>query len=149
MGTIEGMTAGLTNMRRLRREDIDSLPPARASLLVEAVLSEKKQEEGQGKTAEENHGIRWAATSENWSSGFPTRSHTNLRHLRKWLKAWNFVFRKERDNTIHVAKTKALISFAVAAKLICVFVLAYAKIRFSHIAAQIIHVIKKLLFGYA
>ena len=33
---------------------------------------------------------------------------------------------------IYVAKTKALISFAVTAKLICVFVFAYAKNRFSH-----------------
>ena len=36
------------------------------------------------------------------------------------------------DCTIRVAKTKALISFAVTAKLICVFVFAYAKSRFSH-----------------
>ena len=36
-----------------------------------------------------------------------------------------------------MAKTKALISFAVTAKLICVFVYAYAKIRFSHDAAHI------------
>ena len=36
------------------------------------------------------------------------------------------------DGTIHVAKSKALISFAVTAKLICVFVFAYANIRFSH-----------------
>ena len=35
-------------------------------------------------------------------------------------------------------KTKALISFAVTAKLICVFVFVYAKSRFSHDAAQII-----------
>ena len=34
--------------------------------------------------------------------------------------------------TIRVAKTKALISFAVTAKLICVFVFAYAIVRFSH-----------------
>ena len=35
--------------------------------------------------------------------------------------------------TIYVAKTKALISFAVTEKLICVFVFAYAKKnRFSH-----------------
>ena len=39
--------------------------------------------------------------------------------------------------TIRIAKTKALISFAVTAKLICVFVFAYEKIRFSHDAAQI------------
>ena len=34
------------------------------------------------------------------------------------------------DCTIYVAKTKALISFAVTAKLICVFVFAYAKADF-------------------
>ena len=37
-----------------------------------------------------------------------------------------------RDCTIRVAKTKALISFVVTAKLICVFVFAYAKKGFSH-----------------
>ena len=36
-----------------------------------------------------------------------------------------------------VAKIKALISFAVTAKLICVFVFAYAKSQFSHDEAQI------------
>ena len=41
------------------------------------------------------------------------------------------------DCTIRVAKTKALISFAVTAKLICVFVFVYAKSRFSHDEAQI------------
>ena len=45
-----------------------------------------------------------------------------------------------RDCTIYVAKKKALISFAVTAKLICVFVFAYAKSRFSHDAAQILQV---------
>ena len=34
--------------------------------------------------------------------------------------------------TISVVKTKALISFAVTVKLICVFAFAYAKTRFSH-----------------
>ena len=38
--------------------------------------------------------------------------------------------------SIYVAKTKALISFAVTAKLICVFVFAYAKCWFSHDAAH-------------
>ena len=38
--------------------------------------------------------------------------------------------------TIHVAKRKALISFTVTAKLICVFVFANAKSRFSHTAAH-------------
>ena len=35
-----------------------------------------------------------------------------------------------------MAKTKALISFAVTEKLICVFVFAYTKSRFSHDAAH-------------
>ena len=41
-----------------------------------------------------------------------------------------------RDRTIYVAKTKAVISFAVTAKLICVFVFAYAKCWFSHDTAH-------------
>ena len=47
-----------------------------------------------------------------------------------------------RDCTIRVAKTKALISLAVTAKLICVFVFAYTKSRFSHKETQIIVVEK-------
>ena len=39
---------------------------------------------------------------------------------------------------IYVVKTKALISFAVTVKLVCGFVLAYAKSRFSHDAANFI-----------
>ena len=38
-----------------------------------------------------------------------------------------------------VAKTKALISCAVTAQLICAFVFAYAKSRFSHDAAYLCH----------
>ena len=41
------------------------------------------------------------------------------------------------DCTIRVAKTEALISCAVTAQLICVFVFAYAKSRFSYNEAQI------------
>ena len=37
---------------------------------------------------------------------------------------------------IRVVKTKALISFAVTAKLICIFVFAYADCWFSHEGAQ-------------
>ena len=37
-------------------------------------------------------------------------------------------------------KTKALISFAVTAKLICAFVFAQAKIQFSHEAAHLVMV---------
>ena len=40
-----------------------------------------------------------------------------------------------------MGKTKALISFAVTTKLICVFVFAYAKSRFSHDAVHI-HLLK-------
>ena len=41
------------------------------------------------------------------------------------------------DCTFRVAKTKTLISFSVTAKLICVFVLAYAKLRFSDDVAHL------------
>ena len=60
-------------------------------------------------------------------------------------QALNFVFRKQRNCTSYVAKTKALISFAVTAKLICVFVFAYAKSRFSLDEAHIVHVVKTLV----
>ena len=62
----------------------------------------------------------------------PGPTQTVLYSHRRWLEALNFGFRKKMDFTIRVAKTKALISFAVTAKLICVFVFAYAKSRFSH-----------------
>ena len=45
--------------------------------------------------------------------------------------------KEERDCTIHVAKTKALISFAVTAKLICAFVFAQAFCWFSYAVAHI------------
>ena len=67
----------------------------------------------------------------------PGLTQTRLRSHRRWLEAGNFVFRKQRDCIICVAKTKALISFAVTAKLICVFVFPYAKSRFSHGEAHI------------
>ena len=41
------------------------------------------------------------------------------------------------DCTIRVAKTKALIRFAVTAKLMCVFVFVNAKSRVSHNEAHI------------
>ena len=44
--------------------------------------------------------------------------------------------KKKRDCTIRVAKTKALISFSVTAKLICVFVFAYADYCFSGAVAH-------------
>ena len=49
--------------------------------------------------------------------------------------------------TIRIAKTKALISFAVTAKLICAFVFTYAKSWFSYNEAHILcpHYCKKHL----
>ena len=48
-----------------------------------------------------------------------------------------FGFGKKRDCTISVAKTKALMSFAVTAKLICFFVFANAKRWFSYDVAHV------------
>ena len=55
------------------------------------------------------------------SYGFLTRSDTN-QAVKRQNMGGNFGFRKKRDSSIHVEKTKALISFAVTAKLTCVFV---------------------------
>ena len=70
-----------------------------------------------------------AASWKNQQCGFQTGStQTKLYKHRSWLEALNFGFRKKSNCTIRVAKTKALISFAVTAKLICAFVFAYADI---------------------
>ena len=69
---------------------------------------------------------------------FPDRSDTNQAvQSQKRARSLNFGFKKKRKCTIRVAKTKALISFAVTAKLICVFVFAYAYCWFSHEAAHL------------
>ena len=70
----------------------------------------------------------------------PGPTETGLYSSRRWLEACKFVYKKKRDCTIYLAKTKALISFAITAKLICVFVFAYAKSRFSHDAAHAMYV---------
>ena len=44
-----------------------------------------------------------------------------------------------------VAKTKALIGFAITAKLICVLVFAYAESWFSHDAVQILYLVMSFL----
>ena len=78
----------------------------------------------------------WAASWENEQCGFWTGPiQIRLYSHRSRLEAWNFGFKKKSDCTIPVAKTKALISFT--AKLICVFVFAYADCWFSHVAAHI------------
>ena len=45
--------------------------------------------------------------------------------------------------SIYVAKTKALNSYVVSAQLICAFVFAYAKSRFSHDVAQVSFPLRK------
>ena len=73
------------------------------------------------------------------SLGFqPGLTQTGLCCHRSRLEAWNFGFRTKRICTIRVTKTKVLIRFAVTAKLICVFVFAYADCWFSHEAAHLI-----------
>ena len=68
---------------------------------------------------------------------FPTWSDTNrVAQPQKISRDLDFGFGKKRDCTIRVAKTKALISFADTAKLICIFVFAYAKCWFSHDYSQ-------------
>ena len=49
------------------------------------------------------------------------------------------------DCIIRIVKTKAPISFAVTAKLICVFVFAYAKSRLSHDAAHMLSDVLSLI----
>ena len=53
------------------------------------------------------------------------------------IEALDFLFKKKRDCTICVAKTKASTSFAVTEKLVCAFLSAYADCWFSDAAAQI------------
>ena len=48
------------------------------------------------------------------------------------------------DCTINVVKTKELINYAITVQLICTFVFAYAKIGFSHDAAQVSHFVTNL-----
>ena len=68
----------------------------------------------------------------------PTQSQKQDRSF----KPYNFGFTKKRGCTIHAVKTKALISCAVTAQLICAFVFAYADCWFSDAA---VHVISTLL----
>ena len=73
------------------------------------------------------------------SSGFPTWSDTNQAvELQKMAQGLAILDLGSRGIvlSISVAKTKVLISFAVTAELICVFVFAYTKRRFSHDAAH-------------
>ena len=66
----------------------------------------------------------YAATRENLSLGFPTRSDTNgavqPQKIARGLKSR--LYEEEDDGTIYVAKVKGLINCAVTAQLICAFV---------------------------
>ena len=68
---------------------------------------------------------------------FPNRSDANWpvqsQKMARSLKFWISV---ERNCTIHVANTKALITFAITAKLICAFVFSYADCLVSHGVAK-------------
>ena len=55
----------------------------------------------------------------------PASTQTGLYNHRRWIEALDLLL---SDCTIYVAKTKALI---------CVFVFAYAKLRFCHDAVQL------------
>ena len=73
----------------------------------------------------------------NVSSVFPIRSDTNqAAQPPKMARGFKFRIRKKRACTFYVAKTKALISCAVAAQLIDGFIITYVKSRFSHVAAH-------------
>ena len=65
-----------------------------------------------------------------------TKLAVQVQKMTRWLKVGNFRFRKYRNCTIRDAKAYALISFAVTAELICVFVFPYPKCWFSYDAAN-------------
>ena len=70
-----------------------------------------------------------ASSRENLSSGFLTRSDTNWTvKSQKVTSGFKFqIYEVEGYYSIYVAQTKVLFSCPVTAKLICVFVFAYAK----------------------
>ena len=63
----------------------------------------------------------------------PGSTKTGLYSHRGWLEAGNFGYRKQRNCTIRVAKTKA-----VTAKLVCAFVFDYEELVFQAAA----HIVK-------
>ena len=83
------------------------------------------------------------------SSGFPTWSDTNQAvQLQKMARGLKFRIKKVEGLYYLCSETKAMISFRVNPKLICIFVLAYAKCWFSHDAAHFCPFsMKKLVVG--
>ena len=69
----------------------------------------------------------------------PGPTQTGLYSHRSRLEALNFRFKKKKDCTIHVAKTKVLI---------CAFVFAYADCWFSHAKAHMNPIFSNLLPNY-
>ena len=79
---------------------------------------------------------------ENGLWGFrPSPTQTGLDSNRRLEAGSSFGFKKNRDCTTCIceAKTKALISCAFTAQLICAFVFPYVKIRFSGDEAQVLY----------
>ena len=74
-----------------------------------------------------------------------TRPVTN-RAVQAQNMARNLKFKKKNDSTYCAAKTKALISCAVTAKLICAFVFAYADCWLSCEKAHILKEVLSLFF---
>ena len=68
------------------------------------------------------------------SIGFPNRSDTNRAVQAQLARGWKFW--KKKNCMIFVVRTKARISLAVTAKLICAFDFTYAKCWFSHDTTQ-------------
>ena len=67
------------------------------------------------------------------SSGFPTSSDTNRAvQTQKMARGLKFLIQVVEGLYFMIAKAKVLISCVVTAELICIFVFAYAKSRFSH-----------------
>ena len=64
-------------------------------------------------------------------------TQTSLYSHRSRLEAWNFGFKKKRDCTVCVTKTKTLNSCTVTSKLICIFVFACAVCWFTDAVAQL------------
>ena len=71
-------------------------------------------------------------------AGFPTRSDTN-RVVQSQKMARGFIIRVKKVKGLYslYSKIKVLITCEVTVQLICAFVFAYAKDRYSHNVAQI------------
>ena len=64
----------------------------------------------------------------------PGPTQIRLHSLRKWLEALNFVFRKERGLYYPCSENKGADQLRGSDLRLC---FAYAKIRFSHVAAHV------------